>query len=248
MQSCHKFQACQSDRLGLNGAMTVIALDGPAGSGKSTIAGLLAEKIGFLHADSGAIYRTLTLASMRRMGSGSNPQDFGAEFQKSGIDPDTLEVQVVVADGKQSNRIQGKDVGLEIRSPEVTGRIRYIADSVPYRNTVNRLLREFAEQAGLVADGRDMGTEVFPDTTSKFFLEASVQVRAKRRYEEMLGQGNSSQTLAEIEQDIARRDEEDRNRAVGALRKADDAILIDTSDLSREDVLSRILAHIQFRF
>ena len=228
--------------------MSVIALDGPAGSGKSTVAGMLAERIGFLHADSGAIYRTITLASIRRLGAGQSPDEFGNLFQKSNLYPDSLGIQVVVSDGKQSNCIENQDVGLDIRTPEVTGRIRYIADSIPCRNTVNRLLREFAQQTGLVADGRDMGTVVFPDTPSKFFLEASVQVRAKRRFEEMLGQGNSSQTLAEIEQDIARRDEEDRNRAVGALRKADDAILIDTSELSREDVLSRILAHIQFRF
>ena len=228
--------------------MSVIALDGPAGSGKSTIAGMLAEKIGFLHADSGAIYRTITLASVQKLGSGADPEQFGAMFQKSDLDPDGLGIRVVVSDGRQSNCIGNVDVGREIRTPEVTARIRYIADSVNCRNTVNRLLREFADETGLVADGRDMGTIVFPDTPNKFFLEASVQVRAKRRYEEMLGQGNSSQSLAEIERDIARRDEEDRNRAVGALRKADDAILIDTSELSREDVLSRILAHIQFRF
>ncbi|MBU45611.1 MAG: cytidylate kinase [Spirochaetaceae bacterium] len=228
--------------------MKVIALDGPAGSGKSTIAGMLAEKIGFLHADSGAIYRTLTLASMQKLGAGNSPQDFGELFQKAVLDPDQLGIQVVLADGKQSNRIGQADVGREIRTPEVTSRIRFIADNVPCRNTVNRLLREFAEQTGVVADGRDMGTVVFPDTPNKFFLEASVEVRARRRYEEMLGQGSSSQSLAEIERDIARRDQEDRSRAVGALRKADDAILIDTSDLSRDGVLSRILAHIQYRF
>lgn len=228
--------------------MKVIALDGPAGSGKSTVAGMVAERVGFLHADSGAIYRTLTLASMRILGAADSAEEFGKRFLEAGLDPDSLSVEVVLAEGRQSNRINGADVGQEIRTAEVTSRIRYIADHVPSRVTVNRLLREFALQTGLVADGRDMGTEVFPDTPHKFFLEASVQVRAKRRYEEMLGQGSGSLTLEEIEQSIARRDEEDRNRAVGGLRRAEDAILIDTSDLSPEDVLSNILAHIQFRF
>ena len=226
----------------------MIALDGPAGSGKSTVARMLAEHIGFLHADSGAIYRTITLASMRRLGAGGAAEEFGKLFQEAQLNPDSLGIEVKLAQGRQSNCIEGVDVGLEIRSPEVTSRIRYIADSVPCRHTVNRLLREFARQTGVVADGRDMGSEVFPETPNKFFLEASVQVRAKRRYEEMLGQGSASQTLEEIEHSIARRDEEDRNRAVGALRRADDAILIDTSDLAPEDVLSRILANIQFRF
>jgi cytidylate kinase len=227
--------------------LKVVALDGPAGSGKSTVAGMLANELGFIHADSGAIYRTITLAYMRRVGVGSSPEQFLEAFS-SAPPPDTLAIEVKLEEGSQSNRIEGMDVGKEIRGPEVTSRIRYIADSIPCRETVNRLLREFAAQTGLVADGRDMGTEVFPDSPNKFFLEASVQVRARRRYEEMKGQGNFHQTLQEIEATIARRDEEDRNRAVGALRMADDAILIDTSDLSRDDVVSRILAHLQFRF
>lgn len=226
----------------------MIALDGPAGSGKSTVAGMIAEQLDILHADSGAIYRTLTLAFMRRLGPGSSAQEFGSIFQSGSVDPDSLPVQVLLKDRRQSNCLDGADVGLEIRTPEVTSRIRYIADNVPCRNTVNRLLREFSEQTDLVADGRDMGTVVFPDSASKFFLEASMQIRAKRRYEEMLGHGRANLSLEEIERDIARRDEEDRNREVGALRKADDAILIDTSDLSREDVVSRILAQIQYRF
>lgn len=241
----------------------VIALDGPAGSGKSTVARLLAERLGFIHADSGAIYRTLTLACMERFGAGESAEAFGELLAAAKLNADSLHelgCTVVLAEdepdptapekkagGVQSNRIGGRDVGDRIRTPEVTARIRYIADNVACRELVNQLLRDFARQTGLVADGRDIGTVVFVDTPFKFFLDASVGVRAARRLKEFQSQGKDM-PLKDLEADIAARDEQDRNRPVGALRAAPDAIVIDTSSLGLNAVLSRVLSHLQIQF
>lgn len=229
----------------------VIALDGPAGSGKSTVARMLAEKLGYIHADSGAIYRTLTLACVERFGAAASAEAFGQALAGQNLVGE-LECAVVLerdADGKgrQSNRIGGTDVGDRIRTPEVTARIRYIADNLACREMVNQLLRDFALQTGLVADGRDIGTEVFPETPFKFFLDASVRVRAERRLAEFTAQGKPM-AIEDLEADIAARDEQDRNRPVGALKAASDAILIDTSLMAANAVLDRVLSHLQIKF
>lgn len=234
---------------------SVIALDGPAGSGKSTVARMLAEKLGYIHADSGAIYRTLTLACMERFGAEESAEAFGAALGKQSLDAAALSelgcAVVLERDAagnkRQSNRIGGADVGERIRTPEVTGRIRYIADNLACREMVNQLLRDFAAQTGVVADGRDIGTEVFPKTPFKFFLDASVRVRAERRLAEFEAQGKPM-ALEDLEADIARRDEQDRNRPVGALRAAPDAICIDTSLMAANAVLDRVLSHLQIKF
>ncbi len=233
----------------------VVALDGPAGSGKSTVAGRLARRLNMIHADSGAMYRTLTLACMDRVGAGESPADFSERLDAANLDPTSLGVEVVMDSGdgseaRQSNRIDGRDVGDRIRTPEVTARIRYIADSVAFREVVNDLLRDFARQTDLVVDGRDIGTVVFPDTPFKFFLEASVEVRAERRRQDFLAQGKAADDipLEQLQREIADRDEQDRRRPVGALRQADDAILIDTSSLDVDAVVHRVLSHLQIEF
>ena len=223
----------------------VIALDGPAGSGKSTVARILAEKLRYVHADSGAMYRTVTLALMERLGAGVSAADFGENLARVAIDFHSLGCSVVLADGKQSNRINGTDVGDRIRTPEVTERIRYIADNRTYREAVNELLRDFARQTDLAADGRDIGTIVFPNANYKFYLEASVQVRARRRLLEYNSRGINGIALEELEEEISRRDEQDRQRPFGALKQAPDAILIDTSDLDINGVVSRLLSCMQ---
>lgn len=225
----------------------VIALDGPAGSGKSTVASILAERLGFIHADSGAIYRTLTLACMERFGAGDSPEDFGQRLAAERFKPEQLGVDVRLHEGRQCNLLNAVDVGARIRTPEVTARIRYIADLRPCREAVNGLLRSFSRQANLVVDGRDIGSVVFPESPFKFYLDASVRVRAERRLVDFQKQGGAV-TIETLEQDIAARDAQDRARPFGALCQAADAILIDTSSLTPEAVVHRLLSHLQIQF
>ncbi len=229
------------------GKRVVIALDGPAGSGKSTVASILAEKLGFIHADSGAIYRTLTLACMERFGAGDSAEDFGQRLAAERFKPEQLGVDVRLHEGRQCNLLEGVDVGARIRTPDVTARIRYIADLRPCRDVVNGLLRSFSRQANLVVDGRDIGSVVFPDSPFKFYLDASVRVRAERRQVDFQKQGGAL-SVEKLEQDIAARDEQDRARPFGALCQAPDAILIDTSSLTPEAVVHRLLSHLQIQF
>ncbi len=226
----------------------VIALDGPAGAGKSTVARKLAERLNYVHADSGAMYRTVTLALMRQRGPGVDPAAFGQSVARDALSLDELGAGVALVDGLQSNRIQGEDVGAAIRTPEVTARIRFIADNAAYREAVNELLRAFAQQASLVVDGRDIGTVVFPNTPYKFFITASPRVRAQRRYDELAATGQNQVTLAELESQIVSRDSSDESRPIGALRRAHGAILIDTSDLDIDSVVSTLLSHLQIQF
>lgn len=225
----------------------VIAVDGPAGSGKSTVAGMVAERLGYIHADSGAIYRTITLAMMRIHGEGETPEQFGQILGPHG-DCSSSRCRVVLEGGKQSNRIGEEDVGDAIRTPEVTSRIKFIADNPRCRDEVNRLLREFSSQTSLVVDGRDIGTVVFPETPYKFFLTATARIRAERRMNEFTKGGRLELTLDDVEKEIQKRDREDENRAVGALRQAGDAILIDTTELGINDVVAKLLSYLQIQF
>ncbi|MDH5656123.1 MAG: (d)CMP kinase [Spirochaetia bacterium] len=226
----------------------IISIDGPAGSGKSTIAKQLAQKLGFIHADSGAIYRTLTRALMDQLGPGQDPEDFGKRIGNlSESDIQNLKIEIGIENGIQVNRINGNDAGESIRTPEVTSRIKFIADTMLCREEVNRLLRQFSLKTDLVADGRDIGSVVFPETPYKFFLEASIEIRAERRKKDFIKQGNEI-PLAEIIKDIQKRDEEDRNRPVGALICPKDAILIDTSTMSTEVVLGCLMSEMQLQF
>ena len=226
----------------------LIAVDGPAGSGKSTAARLLAEQLGCIHADSGAIYRTVTLALMERLGAGDSAEDFGRKLADANIDFNTLRCEVLLVNNTQSNRIAGLDVGDRIRTPEVTERIRYIADKRGYREMVNSLLRNFAQKTDLVVDGRDIGTVVFPQANFKFFLEASVRVRAERRRREYEARGIAPPAPGDLEEDIRKRDEQDMNRPFGALKRDPDAIVIDTSDLDINGVVHLLLSYLQIRF
>ena len=235
--------------MGESGKCIVITLDGPAGSGKSTIAGRLATELGFVHADSGAMYRTLTLAAMRALGPGQTAAEFGERILAAGVDPAGLDCHARIENGAQVNLIGHDDVGSEIRTPLVTARIRYIADSRKFREAVNAMLRDFATTTNLVVDGRDIGTVVFPEAGLKFYLDASSKTRAARRLKEFrLRDPSFEGSLAEIQADIERRDQEDRNRPFGALQRPVDSILIDTSTLDPEGVLNRLLGHLQIHF
>lgn len=226
----------------------ILTLDGPAGSGKSTVARILAQKLGCLHADSGAIYRALTCACMELLGEQASPEEFGRVFLEHTPDPYGFPLRVEYHDGKQLHFLRDEELGLKIRKPAVTARIRYIADHQQYRNRVNDLLRELGSKTCLVVDGRDIGSVVFPDTPFKFYLDAAVRTRAERRRKELLESGMEAPSLEELERQISDRDEQDRNRKIGALQVPSGAILIDTSTMNQDMVVSRILAHLQEEF
>ena len=226
-----------------NNRSMVIALDGPAASGKSTVARLLAKTLSFTHLDSGALYRTLTLALMQKLGAGQNSQEFGEKLQAEEIAPETLECTLTLLDSKQVCYIGKQDVSDNIRCPEVTERIGHIADNLKYRNWVNKTLQELSQNTNLVVDGRDIGSVVFPKTPFKFFLEASVGVRAKRRLRDFNKIGHNI-SLEKLKKEIEKRDRDDSCRTLGALKKMPDAVCIETSQGNPQDIVSHILSHL----
>jgi cytidylate kinase len=232
-----------------NHLQKVITLDGPAGSGKSTIAKMLAEEMGYYHADSGAIYRAYTFAVIQEIGLLESPEIFGDVFLKSNIDIEKYPIGVYFKDKTQIIEYNKQVINDYLRTRELTERIKYIADNINVRKKVNHILRNLANQYPLVVDGRDMGTEVFPESSYKFYLDASIEVRAQRRLEEYLQSKNSHGILLEeIKKEIQQRDEYDKNRKIGALKIPSDAIIIDTSNLTRNMVLNLILAYLQKKF
>lgn len=220
----------------MNASIPVIAIDGPSGSGKGTIAQRLAEQLGWHLLDSGAIYRVLALAALHH-GVALDDED--------GLVPLAahLDVQFTTNAQKQIRTIlEGEDVSNSIRSEEVGGAASQVAAYPRVREALLRRQRAFRQLPGLVADGRDMGTVVFPDAPVKFFLTASAEERADRRFRQLQNAGSDA-NLAQILADVQARDDRDMNRATAPLRPAADAKVIDSSALSIDEVLSVVLAY-----
>ncbi len=208
-----------------------IAIDGPAGSGKSTSARLVAKELGYTYLDTGAMYRAITLAMLER----------GLLNDPNGIQRALEEVRVRVeqsADG-QRTLLNDKDVSERIRAADVTRAVSAISAIADVRTRLVRMQQELGEQGGIVMDGRDIGTVVFPNAELKIFLVASIETRAKRRLAE--AGDHSSEKLPEMAQELERRDEIDSTRTLSPLLKAEDAVEIDTSELRIEDQVARIL-------
>lgn len=212
----------------------IIAIDGPAGAGKSTVAKILAKKLGFLYIDTGAMYRALTLKVLE------NKIPINDEARINAL---ALKVKIDLrnnASGPLSVILDGEDVSLAIRAPRITALVSDIAKIKEVRCVLVKLQRELGSKGNCVLDGRDIGTVVFPDAGKKFFIDASAGVRIRRRFNELKGLG---QNVAENEvaKDISNRDQIDTTRQISPLRKADDAIYIDTTDLSVEQVVAEML-------
>jgi cytidylate kinase len=214
----------------------VVAIDGPAGSGKSTVSKLVAKRLGLIYIDTGAMYRALTLKAMRY---GIDLEDEGAlvELARS------TEVELGYRDGKQAVLVDGEDVAGLIRTSELTNNVKYIARVPGVRHEMVRMQRRMGERSGAVMEGRDITTVVFPDAEYKFYLDADPEERALRRFKELKETG-SGVTLEDIKKDVISRDESDMNRSVGALKIADDAIVVDTTDLTIDGVVDQVLAYI----
>ena len=211
----------------------VITIDGPSGSGKGTIASKLAEKLGFALLDSGALYRVLGIAALKREIDLANHQqladlarDLDIEFGKSG--PDSV-------------WLDNEDVTLEIRTAIASDLASKVGAIAVAREALFERQLTFRQAPGLVADGRDMGTIVFPDAEVKIFLTASPNERAQRRYKQLIGKGIDA-ILPDLLRDLKERDERDSQRAISPLKPADDAKVLDTTGLTIEQVVDQVMA------
>lgn len=214
----------------------VIAIDGPAGSGKSTVSKLVARRLGLLYIDTGAMYRALTLKAMR------NGIDLKDERALTALAKSTI-VDLKETSGVLRICLDGEDVTGSIRTPELTNNVKYIARVPGVREEMVRLQRSIGEKSGAALEGRDIGTVVFPDADYKFYLDADPDERVLRRYKELVASGQAV-TLSGIKKDVVARDDSDMKRSVGALRKAPDAIIIDTTKLSIDEVVKKVLSYI----
>ena len=219
----------------------VITIDGPSGSGKGTVAGRLAEHLGWKLLDSGALYRLLAFAAVNH-GVALDNEDLLSQLAAH------LDVQFVGATEGKAARIvlEGDDVTQAIRNEDVAAGASKVAALPAVREALLQRQRAFQEFPGLVADGRDMGTVVFPDAPLKVFLTASAEERARRRYLQLKAKGGDV-SLPRLLDEIRARDERDTQRAIAPLKPAADAIQLDSTELSIEQVLERIMSEIALR-
>ncbi|MCQ2517174.1 MAG: (d)CMP kinase [Lachnospiraceae bacterium] len=211
-----------------------VAIDGPAGAGKSTIAKLVAKELGFIYVDTGAMYRAIALYLLNK-GIALDDQEGFAKYCKE------ADVTIKYIDGIQVVMLNGENVNAFIRT-EAVGNMASASSANPeVRNRLLSLQRNLAEEFDVVMDGRDIGTNILPNAQVKIFLTASADVRAKRRYDELTAKGEECD-YEKIKADIIERDERDSNRAVAPLKQADDAHFIDSSDMTIEEVKNAIIA------
>ena len=216
----------------------ILAIDGPAGAGKSTVAKLLAKELGFLYIDTGAMYRALTLKALDNK---IDIQDYEAVVRMA---RETSLDLVNTPDGSLQVFLDGRDVSAQIRQPRITQFVSDVAKIKGVREVMVVLQRKLGCRRDSVLDGRDIGTVVFPDADRKFYLDADFKERTKRRYQELVELGQSV-TPQDVAADLHNRDTIDSTREVAPLRKADDAIYVDTTNMSIKEVVEFLLRHIR---
>ena len=215
----------------------VIAIDGPSGSGKSSVSNRVAARLGYLHVDSGALYRLMAWIAIRAK---VNPEDEPAVVGAI----DSASYDFVVRDGKVVCLVEGEDPGEALRTPEINTAVSFVSKMAPVRAKVTAWLREMTRLGGLVVEGRDIGTVVFPDAKARFYLDADPEVRAMRRHSEIQEKNRGGQSREAVLESLLRRDKIDSSRAIAPLRMAEGALKIDSTHLTLDEVVAIVLKEI----
>ena len=214
--------------------MKVIAIDGPSGAGKSSVSRLVGKKLGFLHVDSGALYRIMTWQALVRKVDTDNPEAVAAFAP-------TVEIECRPENGAIAYYVDGEAPGDRIRRPEINAHASQVATVKAVRDRVTALLRDMPRYGDLVGEGRDITTAVFPDTPARFYLTASAEARARRRQKEEVEKGIANQSAEDVKKSLLARDAIDSTRKYAPLKKADGAYEIDSSDLTLDQVVALVL-------
>lgn len=218
--------------------MSSIAIDGPAGAGKSSIAKALSKRLGYIYIDTGAMYRAVALFFVENNVSDGTDSRIESLLEK-------LEISIKYEDGAQKVILNGEDVTGKLRLEEIGKLASKFSAIGSVREKLVALQRKLAQKENVVMDGRDIGTVVLPNADLKIYLSASSKVRAKRRYLELFEKGHTDLDINEIEDEIIKRDEADMNREISPLKQADDAYYLDSSDMTLEEVVSKILSMVK---
>lgn len=220
--------------------MISVAIDGPVGAGKSTVARESAKRLGFIYADTGALYRGVALYTVRK---GLNESDADYKEKAAALLPEiTIEPRLI--DGEQKLFLCGEDVSEEIRLPEISMAASTVSSIPEVRGFLLELQRDIARKNNVLMDGRDIGTVVLPSAQVKIFITASPEIRAKRRFQELV-QKDVETTFEQVLGDLNRRDYQDSHRAVAPLKMAEDAVLLDTSELDFEQSVQKVIDLVQ---
>ena len=211
-----------------------VAIDGPAGAGKSTISRAAAKELGYIYIDTGALYRTVGLNAMRKGADVNDPQSVISTMT------DDLKVELRFIDGEQRMFLNGEDVSDKIRTPEASSAASKVSAVPEVRKYLFDLQKDLAKNNNCIMDGRDIGTVVLPDAKVKIFLTASPEARAQRRYKELIEKGMDVK-YDDVLADMIKRDYDDSHRAIAPLKQADDAVLADTSDCTLEESIELII-------
>ena len=211
-----------------------VAIDGPAGAGKSTVARQVASELGYIYVDTGAMYRAVALAALQESAPAHDHERIGRLASE-------ISIELRPGSDGQQVLLNGEDVTDQIREPHVSRLVPQIAAIGAVREVLVRHQQRMARSKGVVMDGRDIGTHVIPDAEVKIFLTASVEERARRRYEELMAKGHQDVTYEQLVSDISERDRHDREREVSPLVQAEDAVYIDSTGLTVQEVVNTIV-------